>query len=325
MGLFDDDNYYFDPERYMGGGGGLVARLFPQPQGDGGAPSQQPSPFDGTAPAAPVPFFGATMPTVPVSPAPASASTSASTSPAGAPASPAVPPTPDYGQTRNFPIGNYQMPQFGTAQPLNADAPPVSPRLGDRLSAGFQNWAHTPVGNPIAALANGITGFNNGGINNGPNATAAPPSAGSTSSTLSNGDRLYAGFQNWAHTPVGNPFAAIANGIAGFNSGQASPQGSGDGSDVMSQYQALRARYGERAARLATVDPQFFRTLLAQPSADDNADGAAPISPPSAPLARQPPLRPAAIPAAPGGRVNRPPNSSRKPPINIRRSTVYGQ
>ena len=323
MGLFDDDNFYFDPQTYAGGGGGLMARLFPQPQGDGGAPSQQPSPFDGTAPAAPVPFFGATMPTVPVSPAAASAPTSASTSPAGAPASPAVPPTRDYGQTRNIAIGNYQMPQFGRAPPLpSVDPNASSPSLGDRLYNGFQSWAHTPLGNPVAGVANGIAGFNN--VGTGTNATA-PPSAASTSSTPSNGDRLSAGFQNWAHTPVGNPFAAVANGIAGFNSGQASPQGSGDGSDVISQYQALRARFGKRAARLAAVDPQFFRTLLAQPSADDNADGFAPSSPPSAPSARPPQFRPAAIPAAPGGRVNRPPNSSRKPPINIRRSTVYGQ
>jgi hypothetical protein len=59
-----------------------------------------------------------------------------------------------------MPIGNYQMPQFG-----RPDVPqPVQPTpdFGDRLSAGFQSWAHTPVGNPFAALANGITGFNTG-------------------------------------------------------------------------------------------------------------------------------------------------------------------
>lgn len=34
------------------------------------------------------------------------------------------------------------------------------------------------------------------------------------------GDRLGAGFKSWAYTPVGNPFAALANAITGFTSGQ---------------------------------------------------------------------------------------------------------
>jgi len=325
MGLFDDDNFYFDPQTYAGGGGGLMARLFPHPQGDGGTPSQQPSPFDGTAPAAPVRFFGATMPTVPVSPAPASAPSAASTSPVGAPASPSISPTPDYGQTQNIAIGNYQMPQFGRAPPLpSVDPNASSPSVGDRLYNGFQSWAHTPLGNPVAGIANGIAGFDNAGI--GTNATAASPTNGATPSSPGLGDRLYAGFQSWAHSPLGNPVAGIANGIAGFNNGQAVSQPGGD--DVMSQYQALRARYGERVARYAAVDPQFSRALLAQPSAEDNADGPAPSSPPSPPSARPPQLRPAAMPAAtsPGGRaLSQTPNSSRKPPINIRRSTAYGQ
>lgn len=33
-------------------------------------------------------------------------------------------------------------------------------------------------------------------------------------------DRLSAGFRSWAYTPVGNPFAALANAITGFSSGQ---------------------------------------------------------------------------------------------------------
>lgn len=34
------------------------------------------------------------------------------------------------------------------------------------------------------------------------------------------GDRLGAGFRSWAYTPVGNPFAALANAITGFTTGQ---------------------------------------------------------------------------------------------------------
>ena len=32
------------------------------------------------------------------------------------------------------------------------------------MSAGFQNWAHTPVGSPMAGVANFIDGVNNGTI-----------------------------------------------------------------------------------------------------------------------------------------------------------------
>ena len=67
--------------------------------------------------------------------------------------------TPDYGQTQDIRIGDYRMPQFGRAE--SPQVVPV-PDLGGRLSAGFQSWAHTPVGNPFAALANGITGFSLG-------------------------------------------------------------------------------------------------------------------------------------------------------------------
>ena len=51
--------------------------------------------------------------------------------------------------------------------------------------------------------------------------TAAPTSPSATvPSPLSLGDRLSAGFQSWAHTPVGSPFEAIANGIQGLSTGQ---------------------------------------------------------------------------------------------------------
>lgn len=75
------------------------------------------------------------------------------------PQSPSVLQPPDSGQTQNIRIGNYWLPQFGRAEPQQ---PVASPDFGDRLSAGFQSWAHTPLGNPFAALANGITGLSTG-------------------------------------------------------------------------------------------------------------------------------------------------------------------
>ena len=90
--------------------------------------------------------------------------------------------------------------------------------IGARLGAGLQSWAQTPAGNPFAALANGITGFNN---------AAKASSAGSSSPDPTQspdlGARLGAAFQSWAQTPVGSPFAGFANGIAGFNTGQPTP------------------------------------------------------------------------------------------------------
>lgn len=82
----------------------------------------------------------------------------------------------DYGQTSNIPIGNYMMPAFGTPDPaqlpMNAQATqgqlaPVAPQAVPApqqggFMTGFQNWATTPVGNPMAALANGIRGFTTG-------------------------------------------------------------------------------------------------------------------------------------------------------------------
>jgi hypothetical protein len=89
---------------------------------------------------------------------------------------------------------------------------------------------------------------------------------------------LSAGFQSWVHTPLGNPFGALANGIAGLNSGQrADPAGmaqqilqpridpSGNAPpDLNSQYQALRSILGDRNAMLAIVHPESGKALVAQ-------------------------------------------------------------
>ena len=146
MGLFDD---YFDPQQFEAGGG-LLGRLLSLQQMQGqyqpgqgfGPPYGQPSEGDSAKVLQDaIPQNRSIQPAAQGVPPPASQ-------------------PPDYGQTQNIPIGNYLMPQFGRAEP----PPPVhgAPDFGDRLSAGFQSWARTPVGNPFAALANGITGFNSG-------------------------------------------------------------------------------------------------------------------------------------------------------------------
>ena len=201
MGLFDG---YFDPAQFQDSGG-LLGRLLSLQQQQG---QSQPDPnFDPQVPVDGGQASSAPQMSVPL-PMPRPALTSDGPS--------VNPQTPDYGQTQNIAVGNYQMPQFGTADLSQAIQQP--PDLGDRLTAGFQNWVHTPVGNPFAALANGVAGLGSGQRTDAAGLTPAQNRAPGPSPDL--GDRLSAGFQSWAHTPVGNPFAALANGIAGFGSGQ---------------------------------------------------------------------------------------------------------
>jgi hypothetical protein len=184
MGLFDD---YFDPQQF-GEGGGLLGRLLSLQQQQGQYQPAQGSGWPDALPAQGSPTSGpqeataSAAPQTPVSlPMPAPTNNGQAL---------AVAQTPNDGPTSYMPIGNYQMPQFG-----RPDVPqPVQPTpdLGDRLSAGFQSWAHTPVGNPFAALANGVTGFNTGQRTDQKPVTQVPrsqdetqqPSAGGQDATL---------------------------------------------------------------------------------------------------------------------------------------------
>jgi hypothetical protein len=148
------------------------------------------------------------------------------------------------------------MPQLGGAQ-LSQAAPPS---LGDRLGAGLQSFAHTPVGNPIAALANAIAGLTSGQRVDGLVSSQAPSPAGSPDL----GNRLSAGLQNWAHTRVGNPVAALANGIAGLSSGQRTNEATVAPGSPQQRLEALKALLGEKDAMLATVDPQGAAPQVAQ-------------------------------------------------------------
>jgi hypothetical protein len=133
MGLFDD---YFDPQQFQGEGG-LLGRLVSLQQQQGQyQPSQGLDAGIQPAAAASPPQFPSAESSTPLAAA-----------------------SQISGPTSYIPVGNYLMPQFGGA---GVSQPAPAPDLGDRLSAGFQSWAHTPLGNPFAALANGITGFSSG-------------------------------------------------------------------------------------------------------------------------------------------------------------------
>jgi hypothetical protein len=186
MGLLDG---YFDPDEFNPSGG-LIGRLTSlQQQQD----QYQPSPGFGGSVGQPAQV--------------ASVGVSGN----------AVPQVGLGGPTSFMQIGDYQMPQFGTEAASQATQP-TPPGLGDRLAAAFQNWAHTPLENPVAAIANGIKGFGAGQPTDANRVVPSQPQMPVQAPDL--GGRLNAGFQSWAHTPAGNPFAGLANGITGFNSGQ---------------------------------------------------------------------------------------------------------
>ena len=248
MGLFDS---YFDPEQFQDSGG-LLGRLLSLQQEQG---QYQSGPgFNVEPDSASVPKEPAAMP-MPVQ-------------------RPTLPQTPDERPRQTVAVGDYQMPQFGSA---DASQVVQQPGIGDRLNAGFQSWAHTPVGNPFAALANGVSGFSSGERTD-PVGIAASRSSQTPAQALDLGDRFSSGFQSWARTPVGNPFAALASGVSGFSSGQRSDPTAvaqrilrsptdaiGDPqSDLHARYQALRPLLGDENAMLAIVHPEVGKSLIAQ-------------------------------------------------------------
>lgn len=257
MGLFDS---YFDPEQFEDSGG-LLGRLLSLQQQQGqyqSGPGFNAQPDTASAPAQPV--------AIPM-PAPR----------------PTLPLTPDQQPQPTIAVGDYQMPQFGSA---DTSQPLQQPGIGDRLGAGFQSWAHTPVGNLFAGLANGIAGFNSGQRTDSAG-LASSPSSQTAAQNPDLSDRLSAGIQSWAHTPVGNPLAALANGVSSFSSGQRSDPAAVAQRILTSQtdaagnpmnalhahYQALRPHLGDRNAMLAIIHPEFGRALIAQTAAGQTNPG----------------------------------------------------
>jgi len=255
MGLFGS---YFDPEQFHDSGG-LLGRLLSLQQQQGQYQSG--------------PGFNAQGESASAPPQPAAI-------PMPAPR-PTLPQTLNERPRQTIAVGDYQMPQFGSADASLGGQ--QQPGIGDRLRAGFQSWAHTPLGNPVAGLANGIAGFNSGQRTD---PTGIVPSQ-MPAQTPDMGDRLSTGFQSWAHTQVGKPFAALTNGVSGFSSGQRSDSAAlaqriltsqtdatgNPTTDPHARYQALRPLLGDRNAMLAIVHPEFGRALIAQALADQTKSG----------------------------------------------------
>jgi hypothetical protein len=137
--------------------------------------------------------------------------------------------------------------------------------IGQSLGAGFQGWAQTPAGSPFAGLANGINAFNNAQAPGGTDGSLIGPPVPAQTPDFSS--RLGAGLQSWAQTPAGSPFAALANGVTGFNTGQ-------------------------------TIAPSTPTPAKAQPSADGDQTNAAPqaqIAPATNAAMSQPAIRRLAV------------------------------
>ncbi|MDP3076652.1 hypothetical protein [Bradyrhizobium sp.] len=144
MGLLDG---YFDPEQFQASGG-LLGRLVSLPPMQGlyqrGVDFDPQVSADNRQPAR------ALMPV----PLPMPRPILQANGPAASPQTAFYRPTPD------IPFRGYPMPQSGSADVSQAVQQPSNP--GDRRSAGYQSWTHAPNGNPVAGLANGITGLSSG-------------------------------------------------------------------------------------------------------------------------------------------------------------------
>lgn len=145
-------------------------KVTPDPKVDNWAPNTVPFSFAGPGSMNVTPgYLAANAPApgpAPVAPAAAPSAAPSAAPPAVRPA--AAPPKPD----SYIAVGDYRMPQFGTApqaaaatSPQPAASPPQAPGdngpgLGDRLAAGLSSFAHSRAFLP--ALANGISGFATG-------------------------------------------------------------------------------------------------------------------------------------------------------------------
>ncbi|WP_298255826.1 hypothetical protein [Bradyrhizobium sp.] len=200
MGLFDD---YFDPDQFQDSGGlyGRLLSVRPDLAFQSSSGADAPNSFDGSALPAPQTSFS------PAAAQPALDATQASS--AGAASAPD--PTQNSLSSANL--------QSSPSADANVSQAPSTFDFGAHLNAAFQKWAQTPVGNPFAALANGITGFNT--VQPTDTSFIGPP-APPPAQMPDFGDRLGAALQSWAQTPAGSPFAGLANGINGFNTGQMS-------------------------------------------------------------------------------------------------------
>jgi hypothetical protein len=243
MGLFDG---YFDPQQFGSDGGGLLSRLLTLAQQQA---QYQPGAGFGLADNGPPPSPPQTLAPLPM-PRPTmlpDGSTSLN------------PQALDHGSMQDIRIGDYQMPQFGGADPSQAAQPP---NFRGRFSAGLQSWAHTPVGNPIAALANGVGGLSSGQPTDAAGVTPTQNQAPVGSPGI--GDRLSASLQSWAHTPVGDPFAALANAISGLSTGQRVADTVNAPQSLSARLELLKSLLDDRDAMLATIDPQGGAPLVAQ-------------------------------------------------------------
>lgn len=133
----------------------------------------------------------------------------------------------DYFDPRQFENGGGLLGRLQALQREQADYRPGWPQAG--ITAGTQHGsaeaiARAPAAWPIQYPGNSVpvptprpSDLPSQGIAIG---DYFMPQFGVAPAQPDLGDRLGAGFKSWAYTPVGNPFAALANAITGFSNGQ---------------------------------------------------------------------------------------------------------
>jgi hypothetical protein len=140
-------------------------------------------------------------------------------------------------------FGNGQPGFIGPQLPYNLASTP-----GDGINAASTSAAALPNPAPFSLAGN-------------PMVSATQPMAAQPSSSF--GDRLSAGFQSWAHTPVGSPFEAIANGVQGLTTGQRTDPASlnQQKQDVTTQL-LMKNGAPEDIARAAQGNPDLMKLTL---------------------------------------------------------------
>jgi len=162
-------------------------------------------------------------------------------------------PTPDYGQTANIPIGNYLMPQFGSASQTQA---PIGAQASAQPSPlDNAKWPAGPVGAPLQANAQ----MSSPGIV--PQATMPVPTPGETSSPGFS-DRLVAGLQGFTHAKGLLP--ALADGISGLATGQTEAQRTGN----LTTQTLIKKGVDPEMAQAAVKNPEMLTALIKNIYAD---------------------------------------------------------
>ena len=144
--------------------------------------------------------------------------------------------TPNYGQSQNVSVGDYQMPVFGQAQAGDAIPQNAQPTAGQLPNGQIPQPQQAPQQQP-----------------NIPSFLQAPSGIGGN---------LSAGLQGFAN--ASSPMQAIGNLIGGLTTGQRTDATGIKQENLRAQYASLVPILGPQKAMLAVLNPEAGKTLLSE-------------------------------------------------------------